>query len=95
MYAAEKYMNNRVLSLVGTSVYNSRQFVVDNFGGLTETFNKTIRTDDKIIDDKQFNQYITNTGVAGNTALVQDAAIKTVSKIDTVNLNDDGTAVPK
>lgn len=30
-YAAERYMNNRVLSMVATSVYNSRQFVVNDF----------------------------------------------------------------
>lgn len=33
MYAAERYMNNRILSMVATSVYNSRQFVVDDFYG--------------------------------------------------------------
>lgn len=33
MYAAEKYMNNRILSMVSTSVFNSRQFVIDQFSG--------------------------------------------------------------
>ena len=33
MYAAERYMNNRILSMVATSVYNSRQFVVEDFYG--------------------------------------------------------------
>ena len=31
MYAAERYMNNRILTMVATSVYNSREFVVDSF----------------------------------------------------------------
>lgn len=33
MYAAERYMNNRILTMVATSVYNSRQFVVEDFYG--------------------------------------------------------------
>ena len=31
MYAAERYMNNRILTMVATSVYNSREFVVSSF----------------------------------------------------------------
>ena len=31
MYAAERYMNNRILTMVATSVYNSREFVASSF----------------------------------------------------------------
>lgn len=58
MYAAEKYMNNRVLSMVATSVYNSRQFVVDHFENGTLINDKDSITER--LDDMQYNQYIQN-----------------------------------
>ena len=74
MYAAEKYMNNRILSMVATSVYNSRQFVAYDFASLSkEEFNNTIKAYDAtnpststIIDSKQYNMYITNSGATTN-----------------------------
>lgn len=70
MYAAERYMNNRILSMVATSVYNSRQFVVDNFapngspldygGFVTNITKKDDKTSTSIIDEHQYNIKITN-----------------------------------
>ena len=63
MYAAEKYMNNRVLSMVATSVYNSRQFVglPSGINDLALSgFNGHLSESSKIIDDTQYNMYITN-----------------------------------
>lgn len=59
MYAAERYMNNRILSMVATSVYNSRQFVVHDFGGKSpldySEFASNLQDGNKIIDDRQYN----------------------------------------
>lgn len=64
MYAAERYMNNRILSMVATSVYNSRQFVVEDFyGGEGEVLDyegyKALMTDSDnksgFIDYQQYN----------------------------------------
>lgn len=74
MYAAERYMNNRILSMVATSVYNSRQFVVDDFAPYTspldyDGFKSNITDKTKaidstsIIDEKQYNIKITNANV--------------------------------
>jgi len=92
MYAAEKYMNNRVLSMVGTSVYNSRQFVAKDFasqasGGFTQNI-----TTDPITDSMQYNQYITNTdvtkGVIGSSVVEnQDSNVS----LGIQKLKDDGT----
>ena len=73
MYAAERYMNNRILSMVATSVYNSRQFVVDNFaphgspldyGGFKSNIAKkaTDLSSTSLIDESQYNIKITNDG---------------------------------
>lgn len=71
MYAAERYMNNRILSMVGTSVYNSRQFVVDDFynGEIPKDYEGFLqninRHDDDhpnnhpILDKQQYNIQVT------------------------------------
>lgn len=67
MYAAERFMNNRILSMVATSVYNSRQFVVSNFyvDGVPQDYaqfkNNLNPTDAYIIDSQQYNTKISNT----------------------------------
>lgn len=67
MLAAEKYMNNRVLSMVSTSVYNSRQFVAADFGmeklassGFYSNLGKD-KNNNSIIDNLQYNKYIPTT----------------------------------
>ena len=64
MYAAEKFMNARILSMVSTSVFNSRQFVPSEFkysvtGDLAYNgYKQEIGTDGTIIDATQFNAKI-------------------------------------
>lgn len=98
MYAAEKYMNNRVLSMVGTSVYNSRQFVVNNFNNYaSEGFKANVTDGGLIIDKKQYNMYLTNDNIKVNNqstdTIVGEGANLTDSSISYVKLNDDGTTV--
>ena len=59
MYAAEKYMNNRVLSMVATSVYNSRQFVVHDFNENLGTSDSLTAANERL-DKMQYNLYINN-----------------------------------
>lgn len=84
MYAAEKFMNARILSMVSTSVFNSRQFVpnlfdADGNGGdpgklAYNGFAQEIGTNGTIIDTYQFNQNITNSGVADNSNIIKNWA---------------------
>ena len=64
MYAAERYMNNRILSMVATSVYNSRQFVVTDFydkdtpqeyAGYNQLMNQHYGENNGFIDHTQYN----------------------------------------
>ena len=96
MYAAEKYMNNRILSMVGTSVYNSRQFVVNDFndGSLADDGFKANLKDSPIIDDYQYNQYIKSPkDVAGNADSKHTMVGMGMSdsSIEDQNVNEDGT----
>lgn len=102
MYAAEKYMNNRVLSMVATSVYNSRQFVVhdfdsqasDGFAANLQEYGANTPNASTIIDKKQYNMYLTNDGVTRN-ATAADTVVGDPddnTNIEYVKLTDDGTA---
>lgn len=67
MYAAEKYMNARILSMVGTSVFNTRQFVPNTFtdGAMPYNgFEQEIGTDGTIIDPVQYNTRIIGSNVS-------------------------------
>lgn len=65
MYAAERYMNNRILTMVGTSVYNSREFVVSSFtdgkgvpqdyNGFNINMNENLNDKYGFIDRRQYN----------------------------------------
>lgn len=99
MYAAERYMNNRVLSMVATSVYNSRQFVVNDdlvsaskagfYGNLGRTDDNTgSRTDGTatgFLDNSQYNIYYTDksTGNSDNQG-ESTAFIKNDASVNTV-----------
>lgn len=70
MYAAEKYMNARILSLVSTSVFNTRQFVPTTFSDGALAYNgfkqeiglySSHNDNAYIIDKTQYNAQITNT----------------------------------
>ena len=95
MYAAEKYMNNRVLSMVATSVYNSRQFVAYDFADQAkEGFNANITTD-MILDTKQYNTYVTNSNISEayrneNATVVGANKALTDNSLTYVKLNDSG-----
>ena len=74
MYAAEKFMNARILSMVSTSVFNSRQFVPSEFkysttGDLAYNGYKQeigiVNDNGAIIDSTQFNTQITGTNKSG------------------------------
>lgn len=70
MYAAEKYMNARILTMVETSVFNSRQFNV--FGDYNTEYINAQHTNeaggsDNIIDEHQYNIKITNTDSSKNS----------------------------
>ena len=78
MYAAEKFMNARILSMVSTSVFNSRQFNplpndIDTrlYNSASMELGNKIGDDDAytIIDSRPFNTKITNAG-ADNNSLV-------------------------
>lgn len=81
MYAAEKYMNARILSLVSTSVFNTRQFVPTTFsdGALAYNgFEQEIGTwssksydNATIIDDVQYNAKITNSNAKSSDPFVK------------------------
>lgn len=102
MYAAEKYMNNRVLSMVATSVYNSRQFVVKDFGNLAaegfsqnlKSYSTTDSSTSKIIDNMQYNMYITNSEATANNSVAGTVVGANKDKVDSVityeKLNDSG-----
>ena len=97
MYAAERYMNNRVLSMVATSVYNSRQFVAfdnpsdlsaagfkDNLGMGTDAAARGTSTG--FIDNSQYNIYYTegntNIGNGENSAFIKlNSADKDVNTV--------------
>ena len=95
MYAAEKYMNNRILSMVSTSVYNSRQFVVDDFAYLADV-NDNLKGS-PIIDNKQYNMYITNT-IGGEKVTNSTSASTvvggnkdlTINELEYVHLDESG-----
>ena len=81
MFAAEKYMNNRILSMVQTSVFNSRQFVADRFGddktdigtlSAKGAKNEYYNGDSNILDANQYNVTIKNTQNTNNGAVTRD-----------------------
>lgn len=103
MYAAEKYMNNRILSMVATSVYNSRQFVANDFSSLAKQefdsnlkgYDATRNDTSTIIDDKQYNMYITNSAATTNNS-AESTVVGNNKDAETANLTyqklkDDGT----
>ena len=104
MYAAEKYMNNRVLSMVATSVYNSRQFVVKDFSNLaSEGFGSNLKGYDvnntstsQIIDNKQYNMYLTNPEATVNntveSTVVGNNKDMIDSKVTYSSLDDSGNS---
>ena len=60
-FAAERYMNNRVLSMVETSVYNSRVFVANTFGENVSLAGAGHAANlGQYIDKYQYNANITN-----------------------------------
>lgn len=59
MYAAEKFMNARILSMVETSVFNTRQFVPHPFG--IKTVGDKAELDDYIMDNYQYNIAVNKT----------------------------------
>ena len=70
MYAAERYMNNRILTMVATSVYNSREFVVNSFTdsgdpldytGFTDLMQENNSKNFGFIDKRQYNIEYSNT----------------------------------
>ena len=85
MYAAERYMNNRILSMVATSVYNSRQFVASNFttynspldydgfkANIADKNTGTNGTDSfNIIDKQQYNIRINNDGSGSHISAIE------------------------
>lgn len=98
MYAAEKYMNNRVLSMVATSVYNSKQFVVDK-GMISDDlakagFNANVGEGSPIIDNFQYNMYLTNDGVTLNNdktnTIVGLGESKSIGTLEYKKVNDSG-----
>lgn len=96
MYAAEKYMNNRVLSMVATSVYNSRQFVVNNFGDYPYAgFKANIGEQSTIIDNTQYNMYLTNEEAKLNNSSKNTITGKSFSEPDLKfeKLTDNGEKV--
>ena len=85
MYAAEKFMNARILSMVSTSVFNTRQFVPTTFNNgsfITAGFrqelglNKDPKDNATIIDYTQFNTQIANKAdrPGSNNTTVQENA---------------------
>lgn len=89
MYAAEKYMNNRILSMAQTSVFNSRQFVAYDFDdgqSPVNGFKAELGGDANIIDNKQYNIHIGG-AQKYNDQFNQETFIKTMDKQD-----PDGTA---
>ena len=84
MYAAERYMNNRILSMVATSVYNSRQFVVEDFyGGDGEPldykgYKDLIEKHDGksgFIDARQYNIEYANSNYGEKAPLKEDGSV--------------------
>lgn len=68
-FAAERYMNNRVLSMVESSVYNSRVYVANTFGDDASLSSAGFDSNlNQYIDDYQYNQQITNAGAKANKA---------------------------
>lgn len=62
MYAAEKFMNNRILSMVETSVFNTRQFVPHDFNGSGVTGDmSSMDNESGIMDNYNYNMKITDT----------------------------------
>ena len=87
MYAAEKYMNNRILSMAQTSVFNSRQFVAYDFnngGAPKEGFEGELGGGMNILDKTQYNIHV---GGTPEKFKQKDTFIKTMDKQD-----PDGTA---
>ena len=74
-YAAERYMNNRVLSMVATSVYNSRQFVANDFmdektSYEMESFNSYLEDGNfEYFDPEQYNISINGYGSGQQSAV--------------------------
>lgn len=88
MYAAEKYMNARILSLVETSVFNSRQFVASTFesGTLARTgFDDETKSDGSayILDRTEYNEQLSkNKTASNNDPLVKTWDSEAISNID-------------
>lgn len=88
MYAAEKYMNARILSLVETSVFNSRQFVPSTFmeGTLARKgFNEETNSDGSayILDRTEYNEQLKKDDKAVNDGpLVKTWDSEAISNID-------------
>lgn len=85
---AEVYVRNRILTLVETSVYNSRQFVPSKFlaseseGLWAASTNNMIYGSDNIMDNVQYNQRVTKGGNIKSVGTKDDGTT-------TVTYNDD------
>lgn len=89
MYAAEKYMNNRILSMVATSVFNQRQFVAYDgslaSNGIPAAISGSSSDANAILDKNQYSlQYGEN-----NPALIADANANAGAKLN--DLTDYGS----
>lgn len=97
MYAAEKFMNARILSMVETSVFNTRQFVPHNFGG-----GEMAALDDYIMDSRQYNLEVTSTTssngkTGGSNAMVAEwkDTNNQISIADIKDYDDSGTGLSR
>lgn len=97
MYAAEKFMNARILSMVETSVFNTRQFVPHDFGG-----GKMAALDDYIMDSRQYNLEVTSTTstngkTGGSNAMVAEwkDTNNQISIADIKDYDDSGTGLSR
>lgn len=95
MYAAERYMNNRILSMVSTSVYNSRQFVASTFsdGGspLDYAGFKGNLDANSIIDKKQYNVQITSPESQSESSVISDYDEKQAASQGSLTVNRVGS----
>lgn len=92
MYAAEKYMNARILSMVGTSVFNTRQFVPTTFEDgemVYDEFDREIGTKAAIIDPVQYDTEITNSSPSEESYVEKWVNIETGSNKRTASLDID------
>jgi hypothetical protein len=94
MYAAEKYVNNRILSIAQTSVFNSRQFTATTFNdgkAAAETHDSEVFGGANIMDHTQYNSKIINVPDANQGSAAKQGAIVDImesNKYETVSTED-------